>query len=519
MESKTGIKTVDKLTEIPVVNSAVSTATDYYGKVKETNSLLRTSCNLAELSFKTFKFAATPITYLCKKPIESVDTYLSDKVDLIENTYPSITKPTDQLTAEALSQAKDIYDKNVKNRIETLSNIKEKTVTDLKQYGTNKMQQAIRVGTEGIVKSAEIVDQCLENKFAKMLTDPVLDFTEKSLDYLLPPVTYAEMVAEGQPMSEEEAQNPTSTVKRIYNINKRIYASTFRQLSQLHFRFEYLIEKLDSLKSFFDRFYSASKSQISSMVDLMAKSSLAAQCANYIEKNNISWSKFETLSRSYYKAIMAEANQMLENYMKLVKNFPLVFNGTKLKQTIESFREQINMESFSANLKLTIDYLKTINEALVSYTKQMFQVVSDSKFLQSIKRITSQDYQQQHSNTNHKNVTQSTHPLNRVDLSLTANKSSKPLPFFANLDEKIEELDEEEENKQTHEQEVNDIDDLESSKLSEERESIKHNSTLNETSNDDDDEVSTEVNKSINELTQQVESNLSNQSTDSSLSS
>ena len=41
-------------------------------------------------------------------------------------------------------------------------------------------------------------------------------------------------------------------------------------------------------------------------------------------------------------------------------------------------------ESFSANLKLTIDYLKTINEALVSYTKQMFQVVSDSKFLQSI---------------------------------------------------------------------------------------------------------------------------------------
>jgi hypothetical protein len=68
MDSKTGIKTVDKLSEIPVVNSAVTTATDYYGKVKETNSLLRTSCNLAELSFKTFKFAATPITYLCKKP-------------------------------------------------------------------------------------------------------------------------------------------------------------------------------------------------------------------------------------------------------------------------------------------------------------------------------------------------------------------------------------------------------------------------------------------------------------------
>ena len=68
MESKTGIKTVDKLSEIPVLNSAVTTASDYYGKVKEANSLIRTSCNLAELSLKTFKYAASPITYLCKKP-------------------------------------------------------------------------------------------------------------------------------------------------------------------------------------------------------------------------------------------------------------------------------------------------------------------------------------------------------------------------------------------------------------------------------------------------------------------
>lgn len=29
--------------------------------------------------------------------VESVDSYLSDKVDQIENTYPSITKPTDQV--------------------------------------------------------------------------------------------------------------------------------------------------------------------------------------------------------------------------------------------------------------------------------------------------------------------------------------------------------------------------------------------------------------------------------------
>lgn len=36
-------------------------------------------------------------------------------------------------------------------------------------------------------------------------------------------------------------------------------------------------------------------------------------------------------------------NQILENYMKQVRNFPLVFNGTKLKQTIQGFGEKINM--------------------------------------------------------------------------------------------------------------------------------------------------------------------------------
>jgi len=379
MESKTGIKTMDKLSEIPVVNSAVITASDYYGKVKETNSLLRTSCNLAELSLKTFKYAATPITYLCKKPIESVDSYLSEKVDQIETNYPSITKPTEQLTANAISQAKDIYDKTVKHPIDALSNIKDKTVTSLNSISSNKtVQAAIKVGTKTFAKSADV---CLENRFAKMLTDPVLDFTEKSLNYLLPTATYAQTVINGAQLTEEEIQNPT-TIKRIYNINKRIYDTTFNQLSNLHMQFERTIEKLKSLKSLFESFYLKSKTQVSTFADTVAKNSLVARCTDFIQKNDISLKNFESLCKSYYKAIITDVNQILENYMNQVRNFPLVFNGTKLKQTIQGFGEKINMESFSANLNKTIEYLKSINSALVSYTKQMFQVVSDSKLIQ-----------------------------------------------------------------------------------------------------------------------------------------
>ena len=71
-ETKTGIKTIDRLSELPVVSTALTNVTDYYEKVKEKNLLFRTSLNLAELSVKTMAFAATPITTLCKKPSTSL---------------------------------------------------------------------------------------------------------------------------------------------------------------------------------------------------------------------------------------------------------------------------------------------------------------------------------------------------------------------------------------------------------------------------------------------------------------
>jgi hypothetical protein len=129
----TGIKTIDRLADLPIVNTAFTNVSDYYGRVKDKNFLLRTSCNLAELSFRTMAFAASPITSLAKKPILSVDSYLCDKVDELEHSYPIIAKPTEQLTADVNSQAKEVYDKTLKAPIDTLNSMKDKTVA----YGTD----------------------------------------------------------------------------------------------------------------------------------------------------------------------------------------------------------------------------------------------------------------------------------------------------------------------------------------------------------------------------------------------
>lgn len=382
-ESKTGIKTIDRLSELPVVNSALSNVTDYYEKVKEKNVLLRTSFNLAELSVKTMAFAATPITTLCKKPIDTVDSYLCDKVEKLETSYPLIAKPTDQLTATAISQAKDIYDKTVKQPIETI----DKTVTDLKNYGTNKVQAVANsidslktYGYDQFNKSADLgvkmFDACLENKYAKLLTDPVLTFTEKSLNYWLPESDYDAQVNGNQ-----------TTLKRIYDINNRVYKhlyqTTFNQLSRLHFQFDNMIKRLQSLKKMSDMIYTESKQRFNEAVGAVSRTSLYSQCASVIEKNKISISNIEGCIKSYYKAILTDANNMIEKYLTLVKSFPVVFNGTKLRQTIDNLLNQLHKnETLSSILTVTIENLKSIHQSLLSYTNQMFQVFSDSKIAQ-----------------------------------------------------------------------------------------------------------------------------------------
>ena len=61
----------------------------------------------------------------------------------------------------------------------------------------------------------------------------------------------------------------------------------------------------------------------------------------------------EVVAKSYYKAILTDANAMIDKYMALVKNFPIVFNGTQVKQTIENLMNQLNkVRAFLASLFL-----------------------------------------------------------------------------------------------------------------------------------------------------------------------
>jgi hypothetical protein len=373
MENKSGSKAIDRIAEIPIVNTALTNVNDYYGKMKQTNALLRTTCNLAELSLKTMAFAATPITSICKKPIESVDSYFYEKVDALEFAFPVLSKPTDVLT----NQAKEMYDKKVKQPIEQFYIEKDRKVDELKTFGTNKVNSVVKAGTDSLDLwchySYDMVDKILENRFAKILTEPMLNLTEKSLNYWIPS------------QSNEETDDHR-TLRRIYDINSRLYnhlyQTTFTQLNRLHFQFENIIQRLQMIKQIMDMVYTESKDRLIGAFKAATDNSLVKQCATIIEKKNISLERMESIAKGYFNAILTNVTHILEKYMKLVQNFPVGFNGSRLKQVIENLRSQIYPESFSVYLNSTIDNLKNIHHALLGYTQQMFQVVNDSKLMQ-----------------------------------------------------------------------------------------------------------------------------------------
>jgi hypothetical protein len=386
----TGIKTIDRLADIPIVNTALANVTDYYVRVKDKNCLWRTSLNLAEMSFKTMAFAATPLTSLAKKPILSVDSYLCEKVDELEHNYPSINKPTEQLTANAYTQAKEVYDKTLKQPIDTLSNIKEKTVA----YGNDTMNSLVKKGTcsidsvrlysyEKMHDTADLgircADSMLENKYAKWFTKPALDLYEKSLQYLIP----LQQNGDSSALSAAAAGGGDSnTLKRIYDINSRVYKhlyqTTFAQLSVLHLQFENTIKKLQAIRDVLEFGYTDSKERINSAFANVSKNTLVSHCVAFIDKNKISLEKMDGIAKVYSHTVLNEIKQMVDKYMGLVKNFPVVFNGSKLKQSLETLMSQVNKESFGTFLSSTIDQLKKMNQTLMAYTTQMFQVVSSS---------------------------------------------------------------------------------------------------------------------------------------------
>lgn len=164
-------------------------------------------------------------------------------------------------------------------------------MSDVVKVGSDSLQ-TLRVYSMGQVsKSArlgfQLVDSCLEVKYAKMLTTPVLDFTEKSLNSWL------------NDRNDEDSlisltSDNATTLTRIYDINNRVakhlYATTLSQLERLSVHFESTLAQLRLLKQVSDNFYANSKSKLVNGIQTNT-TTLKSMCNNLVNGQTISVEK------------------------------------------------------------------------------------------------------------------------------------------------------------------------------------------------------------------------------------
>ena len=176
-----GYKSLAKLSVLPVVSSAIATTTNLYDKLKNTNLITRTSFDIAEISFQIFtRFVALPLINMAKNPskyenflfyyynfsfncfnkkVDRVDNFVSDKIDIIT-----------EKSTKLKTTVTDTYDYQVKR----INNIKFEAQTRSKQL------------RDFMTTCFIFINSVLENKYVKLVTEPVLNFTENSINHVLP---------------------------------------------------------------------------------------------------------------------------------------------------------------------------------------------------------------------------------------------------------------------------------------------------------------------------------------------
>ena len=98
--SKPGLKTTKKLKQILFLNGVFRRVDTCCTNMKRKNMVVNFLFKKMAFIMRIFIVALSPITYLIKRPIYSVDSYVNDKIDNWTESCLKISKPTEQVNFE-----------------------------------------------------------------------------------------------------------------------------------------------------------------------------------------------------------------------------------------------------------------------------------------------------------------------------------------------------------------------------------------------------------------------------------
>jgi len=203
---------IEKMGQIPLVNSAFNYAGSQYNALKESNTLLSsTIVNAGNTALYLAGSAAPMVNRTLGKPIAVADSIAAKGLDLLTETVPVIKKPTEEII-EASS-----YENIRKYSVETVQNLKD--------YGYNK------------------VNGMLANPYAQAVSQSVItavDLTESAVDRYLP-------AAEGE--NQNGQAEDKNVIQRVGSLSEKMRRRVIAQaVNQAHSFQKRSQEALDNMR-------------------------------------------------------------------------------------------------------------------------------------------------------------------------------------------------------------------------------------------------------------------------------
>ncbi|KAL4227970.1 Perilipin-2 [Mactra antiquata] len=246
MEQEQKEQFISRLGTLPVVSSAWTQACDLYSKTKDSHAILRATCNLAETGVQTVVSTAKPYVEKYQPQIDMVNDYACHKLAVLEEQYPVITKPTDEVIQESkdkcagvlkpvtdkVTAVKDTYNGIVSKGQEKIDATKETvtgTVVAVKDYGVTQVSRTLESPV---------------GRFAMEKVNEALTVSEDYVEKYLPPCEEELQEQEKAPVVVDEVSTFTRVTSLSSKLRQRMYKRAMKDLKGLQMRSQEKMEKL-----------------------------------------------------------------------------------------------------------------------------------------------------------------------------------------------------------------------------------------------------------------------------------
>nr|CAD7598902.1 unnamed protein product [Timema genevievae] len=182
-ETEENMESVARISKLPVVEQSLNAASNIYGKVKDSNSVIRWTLNTAESTVNKAIETAAPVTSRLEGPIKKVDTLLCSSLDFVESKVPAVKLPPQQI----FENTKHYVCETVKPAVECACAVKDygaKKLADLNLYsskeGEDKENDADGTASQTSVEECADCKAQIKVKSREMLNEEKTSETHKT---------------------------------------------------------------------------------------------------------------------------------------------------------------------------------------------------------------------------------------------------------------------------------------------------------------------------------------------------